>query len=464
MIRRHGTDVKMMCGTDFELISNVIRKDYISRCGDADRIHNEARDEATGGKELAANCKATGDDETVYATDSVMGKRQSTFVLGDAVVMELKAITCKLEQFIAMCLLKPVQAQRVFQKRDVFQSVEKVSEFSSGKAVASGKVEDGCSRPPLQRHNGEGGTGRSDKPTNVVPEHCLHLRRGKRVGKKKRKGGETQEEQMKQGCTDKISHCIETGGDAKPKYVRPYHVSQSQKESLKEQIQIILDAEVIVPSLSLWSAPIILIIQKAANGFNICPVIDFHALNQTMKILCTLYPSLMIDMLGGAKYTISLPWIVLVGFGKFTVIPEDQEKTGFSTPDGHYHCLFDRPNFFVYLDDIVFSKTEEEHIQNLKLVFEILRSAILKLKQEFIGFVEYYSWLIPNFSKVAQPLTELTKKDAFEWIEEREHAFSELREALCSKPILRYPDFSLPCYVICNSSGTVTSGSIVSKS
>ncbi|KAJ8876585.1 hypothetical protein PR048_021030 [Dryococelus australis] len=44
---------------------------------------------------------------------------------------------------------------------------------------------------------------------------------------------------QKLGCTDNISHSIETC-DSKPIYVRPYHVPQSHMETLKEQIHIML--------------------------------------------------------------------------------------------------------------------------------------------------------------------------------------------------------------------------------
>ncbi|KAJ8874714.1 hypothetical protein PR048_025580 [Dryococelus australis] len=61
-----------------------------------------------------------------------------------------------------------------------------------------------------------------------------------------------------------ISHCIEKG-DAKPFYVRLYHVPQSQKETLKEQIHSMSDAKLTVPSENPWSAPMILVMQKTAN-------------------------------------------------------------------------------------------------------------------------------------------------------------------------------------------------------
>ncbi|KAJ8875611.1 hypothetical protein PR048_023507 [Dryococelus australis] len=139
---------------------------------------------------------------------------------------------------------------------------------------------------------------------------------------------------------------------------------------------------------------------------------------------------------------------------------------------------------FAYLDDIVFSKTEK-HISNLRLVFDKLRAANLKLKPEncnfmsnylgheiskdvkeirqFIGLVGYYRRFIPSFSKIVQPLTELTKKDiSFEWNELRENTFAELRKALCDKPVVKCPDISLPFFVTCGSSGTAM-GAVLSQ-
>lgn len=69
-------------------------------------------------------------------------------------------------------------------------------------------------------------------------------------------------------------------------------------------------------------------------------------------------------------------------------------------------------------------------------------------KKQFLGLAGYYRRFIPNFSKVTKPLTNLLKKEEpFDWKEEQELAFTQLREALCTEPILQYPDFTKPFVV-----------------
>jgi len=49
---------------------------------------------------------------------------------------------------------------------------------------------------------------------------------------------------------------------------------------------------------------------------------------------------------------------------------------------------------------------------------------------------------IPNFSKTAKPLIldELKQDEKFVWTEALEEAFTQLRDLLCSDPLLQYPD------------------------
>ena len=61
--------------------------------------------------------------------------------------------------------------------------------------------------------------------------------------------------------------------------------------------------------------------------------------------------------------------------------------------------------------------------------------------RRFLGLCAYYRRFVENFSKIAEPLTRLTKEGVpFVWQKEQEDAFSELRRRLQSPPILAHFD------------------------
>jgi len=60
--------------------------------------------------------------------------------------------------------------------------------------------------------------------------------------------------------------------------------------------------------------------------------------------------------------------------------------------------------------------------------------------QQFVGLCNYYRQYIQNFSDMAAPMTRLTqKKTPFKWDVSCQNSFDDLREALCSAPVLAYP-------------------------
>jgi hypothetical protein len=64
--------------------------------------------------------------------------------------------------------------------------------------------------------------------------------------------------------------------------------------------------------------------------------------------------------------------------------------------------------------------------------------------KSFLGLAGYYRRLIPNFSKIAKPLTELLKKNTpYVW-DKTEKAFVHLKTTLKTEPLLQYPDFTRP--------------------
>jgi hypothetical protein len=155
----------------------------------------------------------------------------------------------------------------------------------------------------------------------------------------------------------------------------------------------------------------------------------------------------------------------------------------------------------VFIDDIlIYSKSEKEHAKHLRVVLQRLRDHKLYAKfskcefwlksvkflghtishdgisvdpskvQEvmdwkppksvhqicsFLGLAGYYRRFIPDFSRIAKPMTELLKKGVkFVWSEACEKAFHTLRQHLTSAPVLVQPDNSKPFEVFCDASGT----------
>ena len=65
--------------------------------------------------------------------------------------------------------------------------------------------------------------------------------------------------------------------------------------------------------------------------------------------------------------------------------------------------------------------------------------------RSFLGLAGYYRRFIPDFSKIAKPMTSLLQKDhKFVWTEECEAAFHTLRKLLTTAPVLAQPDIEKP--------------------
>jgi hypothetical protein len=75
--------------------------------------------------------------------------------------------------------------------------------------------------------------------------------------------------------------------------------------------------------------------------------------------------------------------------------------------------------------------------------------------QSFLGLAGYYWRFIPDFSRIAKPMTELLKKGVkYEWSQKCEDAFNALRQHLTIAPVLAQPDNTKPFEVYCDASGT----------
>jgi microcompartment protein CcmK/EutM len=87
---------------------------------------------------------------------------------------------------------------------------------------------------------------------------------------------------------------------------------------------------------------------------------------------------------------------------------------------------------------------------SLKLVTQI---------RSFLRLVGYYRRFIPNFSKIAKPMTKLLEKDAkFKWSQECEETFLTLKKLLIIAPVLAQPNIEESFDVYCDASGTGIGG------
>ena len=298
-------------------------------------------------------------------------------------------------------------------------------------------------------------------------------------------------------------HRIIVDDTVRPIKQMPYRVSQKERETIQRQVQEMLDDDVIQPSCSPWSSPVVLV-KKKDGTFRFC--VDYRKLNNVTKK--DVYPLPRIDdtfdRLRHSTYFSSMD--LKSGYWQIEVDERDREKTAFVTPDGLYEFkvmpfeLCTAPATFqrvmdtvlaglkwqtclVYLDDVVvFAPDFDEHLRRLRVILDTLKKAHLTLKpakchfgyqelkflghvitpkgvlpdpdktkavanfptpqskkdlRSFLGLCSYYRRFIRSFSKIAAPLTRLTKKDVdFSWGSEEEAAFQDLKKRILTAPVL----------------------------
>ena len=112
-----------------------------------------------------------------------------------------------------------------------------------------------------------------------------------------------------------------------------------------------------------------------------------------------------------------------------------------------------------YLGHIISENGVKPDPGKIQAVKEFPRPKDQKTIKQFLGLAGYYRKFIANFSKIAKPLTDLLKKDVtFVWNSEQDTAFCSLRDALCSQPVLQYPDFAQPFVLTTDASGYAVGG------
>ena len=73
--------------------------------------------------------------------------------------------------------------------------------------------------------------------------------------------------------------------------------------------------------------------------------------------------------------------------------------------------------------------------------------------RSFLGLVGYYRRFIENFSRIAKPMNELLKKEnKFDWNDDCQTSFQELKKRLVTAPVLCLPDIHKDFQVYCDAS------------
>ncbi|PNY14541.1 hypothetical protein L195_g011223 [Trifolium pratense] len=77
----------------------------------------------------------------------------------------------------------------------------------------------------------------------------------------------------------------------------------------------------------------------------------------------------------------------------------------------------------------------------------------VKQLRGFLGLTGYYRRFIKSYAKIASLLTDLHKKAAYEWNDNAELAFQQLKTAITSVPVLALPNFHKPFILETDASG-----------
>ena len=311
----------------------------------------------------------------------------------------------------------------------------------------------------------------------------------------------------KPGRTSMCEHAIITG-DALPTKNRPRRQPPRWEEEINRQLDELLRQNLCRPSCSPWASNVVLVSKKdGKQRFTI----DYRRLNDVTKKDAYSIPQIqaILDKLNGYRF-----FSVIDISSAYWCVPVrecDVEKTAFNTPRGLYEmtvmpfglvnsqATFQRmmdnalrglKHTESYVDDcIIYSRTFEGHLSDLREVLERLKQARIHVKfrkcqlgyaeveflghmvssegrraipaaserlskfprprcvkelQRFLGSLNFYRSYIPDLATVAEPLYQLTKKGApWDWSRDSEAAFDCLRNKLVKEPVLlTFPDWS----------------------
>ncbi|KRX68115.1 Retrovirus-related Pol polyprotein from transposon 17.6 [Trichinella sp. T6] len=297
------------------------------------------------------------------------------------------------------------------------------------------------------------------------------------------------------GRTTRTEHHINTG-DAQPIRLCPRRIPWHFREQMDGLLTDMINKDIIEPSTSPWTAPVVLVKKKDGN-VRFC--VDFRKLNLVTKKDSYPLPRIdeTIDTLAGAEWFSTLD--LTSGYWQVPVAKEDREKTALCTPKGLYQFkvmpfgLCNAPATFQRVMDLTLTGLKWKMFSVLERHSDLwenipgapqqsgrstaahqtiwLKTEASEMPTEivaswptptstseirnFLGLASYYRRFVKSFASIARPLHRLTEqRRQFSWSNEAEEAFQRLKRALTTAPILAFPRFDIPFIIDTDASET----------